>query len=59
MSKIVCTHKWEEIRDNLFWCVRCGTLRLETYSMMTESFTCSYKSSEMYGNYIRGILNYD
>lgn len=59
MINLKCSHRWEEICDNKCWCDKCGTLRFVVHSMMTGDSTYSYKTNEMYGNYMRGILNYD
>lgn len=60
MTKIPnkCKHSWEEVRDSLFWCEKCGSLRYLDYSYMSDRCSERIRTNEMYADVLRGVLRY-
>lgn len=53
-----CKHKFEEIRDNLFWCEKCGTLKKIECSYMSDRCSEKMRTTKLYADLLRGVLKY-
>lgn len=53
-----CTHDWELTQsDRVEWCERCGSIR-EEVGLSEDGFEYKVTFSEMYRNFLRGVISY-